>query len=180
MEEKTISRRVGYSIDGFTWQSIETINEIYELLEIVYSEYSHFLLDEIYAVRAEYDKLSDLFNAIAKFESDKIDMLSDISTKYVAKKLSNVESVYQISTINQFKMDSCQVAIKLGELIINLINQIYEDVIFDDYSGELIEQYNELACNLNCFFGSYTDLIPDWDSMDDKLDIPLIFLDEDE
>ncbi|MEH0791701.1 hypothetical protein KW882_05465 [Vibrio parahaemolyticus] len=179
MENKTTRRRVGYSVDGFTWQGIEALNRIHEALDGVYSEFAPMLLDEIYAVRTEYDKVSDLFNAIAKFESDKVDMLSDISNKYVASKFDDTGSVYAISTINQFKKDSFLAARKLGDKLTNLINQFNEEDIFEDDSGELIGQYNELACNLNSFFDSYMTTIPDWTSMGDRLDIPLIFFDED-
>lgn len=179
MEKNTITRKIGYSVDGFTWQGIEALNGIHDALEGVYSEYAPMLLDEVYAARAEYDKLSDLFNAIAKFESDKVDMLSDISDKYVANKFGDTDSVYAISTMNQFKKDSFLAAKKLGDKLTNLINQFNEEDIFDGDSGELIEQYNELACSLNCFFGTYMTTIPNWTSMEDQLDIPLIFFDED-
>ena len=179
MENKTTRRSVGYSVDGFAWQGIEALNRIHEALDGVYSEFAPILLDEIYAVRTEYDKLSDLFNAIAKFESDKVDMLSDISSKYVASKFRDTGSVYVISTTNQFKKDSFLAARKLGDKLTNLINQFNEEDIFEGDSGEMIEQYNELVCNLNCFFASHTTTIPDWTSMGNRLDIPLIFFDED-
>ena len=179
MENKTIARRIGYSVDGFTRQSIEALNIIHETLGGICSEYAPMLLDEIYAAKTEYDKLSDLFNAIAKFEFDKIDMFSDISYRYVANKFGDTGSVYVISTINQFKKDSFLAARKLGDTLTNLINKLKEEDLFQGDSGELIDQYNELSCNLNCFFGTYMTKVLDWTCMEEQLNIPLIFFYED-
>ncbi len=178
MGNKSETRKVSYSVNGFTWQGIESLNIIHECLEEIDDTY-HLTIDGIDKAKNDYDKLSDLFNSIARFKSNSVDMFTDISNEYVAQTFSKIEPTYEISTINQFKIDAFHAALSLSQSLIHVLNQFDEDFLHEGYTGDLIDEFNEIACNLNCFFGTYMDTVPEWHSMDDVLDVPLIFFEED-